>query len=463
MEEFRTHQKAQKVQNTEDYLTILSKGQKPELHTFEHHTELARRRGEREIQIADGNIKSEYKKRLKSTKELRAKLQHHLQFLNAELEAFSAARDELLNMMVQVQRPLMLTQQWLHVRAEEGSFGDPIEGSLQQSVYEGKSSVATLAELLGEAQIVMGLLTTTKQRYEKEIEAKEMIILLDKASMDDALSGAIAMDVIKTIPVQRALMQTHALHTEDEWKMGTAASISSGTAVVERAKAARKNILNALRLINKAGRLQRPLCVVDALQQRIRENSFQCHLLDLNMKMIQGEMLTLEKQKAMLNGSLEKVRQQLETARQRLSVRVVKPPQEVQQAGVEETLEVEVIRMKNTEASLLKQLKELETKMKRLNMLVGEIRKELGEKSVALNLDKKCASMPLPPIESSSPRQRSPSGSDRSSARSSRSARIEKPMIPAPPKPIQSTVEVPKIPKKPVPLPPTKSTISPRK
>merc|ERR1719439_100417 len=123
----------------------------------------------------------------------------------------------------------------------------------------------------------------------------------------------------------RALMKTHGLHTENEWRNQTFASLSHGVSAIEDAKRMRKRVQTAIRGIEDSGKTQRPACVVDALLAHIKYETQQLTSLKYNARMVSGEMATLDKHAGTVQGTLDKVRQQLANAEHRPDLQVVRP------------------------------------------------------------------------------------------------------------------------------------------
>lgn len=393
---------------SEDF-NVQTKGQLPEVHMFEHHAEKARKRGEKDIQLANGNIRNEYKRRLQDTKELKESVQRHLLTLRAEKGAAVKAKEELVALLEEFQRPVQLQIDWMSIRAAggkpvaEGHDQTTVDAALHQNGHDLRTSMAVLASLLAELETSLRELSATEQRYIKDIEAKTATMVLDQACMDDVIEPPEAL-LDKGHPLPRALMQHRGLVTENEWRNHTNVSISSGVATVEKCAAIRKRVVSTVKSFRDSGKTRRPTCVVDALTNSIKGNTHSVTSLRMNAKMVHGEIAMLEKQHAMLNGSLEKVQQQLHTARQRLQLRNIRPASEQVRAGVEEVLEVEVINMRNTEANLQKEINELIAKRSRLVQLLEKLNIEIDEKERILAVDRKCADQKMAALPQLSPR-----------------------------------------------------------
>lgn len=383
---------------------ILSKGHAPEVHSVEHHAELARMRGEKEIQIANSNIRCEYRKRIHDTRELRDRLMHHMENLKSEISAMEQCKASLLECMAEFQRPIQLTMQWMSLREKRPpsptATGDHVDRALKQSSYDIKGGLGQLAVHLSEVEAVMKELIETRTRFERDIESKRSTILLDEACMNETIEASARQDG----PLPRALLRSHGMSTENDWRNVTNVSISSGVAIIQKSKGIRSHVVECIRSLERGGLTKRPLAVVDALGTRLKQNIQLRTNLQVNCKMSQGELLTLDKHKAMLLGSLEKVKQQMNHALQRLELRVVKPTSEALRQGVEEQLEVEVIKLRTTEATLRNQLAELEKKRARLAHLIEQMTREISDKSEAIHLDQECDGLPLPPLTGRTPR-----------------------------------------------------------
>merc|ERR1719456_1969638 len=160
----------------------------------------------------------------------------------------------------------------------------------------------------------------------------------------------------------------------------------------------RKRVAAVVKGIQESGKTKRPAVVLDALSAHVKYESQQISSLNYNAKMVAGEIATLDKHHATVTGTLEKVRQQLQHAMQRLGLQIVRPISETTRTGVEEVLEIEVINMQRTEATLCTQLKELETKRQKMVALKAKIEAEMAERNQSLSLDNKCNEMNLPTL-----------------------------------------------------------------
>lgn len=405
---------------------VLAKGNATEAFTSEQHAVRARKKGERDMEMAALNIKTEYRKRLVDSKDLLARLQQQLALVANELVLCEAARAEGLKALQEFQRPISLTLQWMVQRKTRppSPSQDDVERALAQSQHELKQGIGQLAGELADLDAALSHLRDTKRRFEDEIKDKASAIVLDKVCMMETLAVPdVPADVITPTVVATARipappdatpgrgtlsgrqarkgaahMQSIGMHTDSEWRNTTMVSISRGTAVVEVASRARKVLLLTTQALNNSGKLRKPAVVVDALVASIKTGTQHCTALKYNAKMVVGEMQQLVKQQQALQQTIEKVQSQLRDNTRRLELQLVRPTSESTRTEVEQTLELEVIKLKGVESNLKLQAADLESKKRRLHALQDKIGKEIDYRMDGLSMNHQCQTMELPSL-----------------------------------------------------------------
>jgi hypothetical protein len=418
---------------TRDY-DIQAKGQAPEVFIAEQHAQMARLRGEKELQLAATNIQTEYKKRLEETKGLATRLEKQLSAVRAELAAAAASRTQLVGVLTKVQCPLQLTMDWSAIRGNarpQSPSSENINRALKQSSHDLKGAIETLTtHLVGIDQSIAGL-KLAEQRFVDELRSKASTMVLDRACLEDGSLGlrphqsllasgqssprspaSVSPSVASTsgAKIQRALLTSHGLHTENEWRNQTNVSLSGGVIAVEESMKMRKAVATAIKGVEEGGRTIRPACVVDAVQAHARYEQQQLTSLKYNARMALGEIATLDKHTAVVSTTLAKVREQMQNAEHRLNLQSIRPASEATRTGVEEVLEIEVINMRRTEQTLVKQLQELELKRQRITALKLKIDAETAQRTDSLQLDQACTDMTLPTLPQIADRYRSKGG-----------------------------------------------------
>ena len=384
---------------------ILHKGTAPEVYIAEQHAAMARLRSEKELAQAHKNINVEYKKRIEETRELSGRVQQQLGALQAEVAANRVSRDHVLRTMAEMQRPMALTMTWSNLRnTRPGSASAAtVDSALEQTRHEMKRTLDDLTTLLQNLEKTHAAMLAQQAKFESELRAKQTTLSLDRA----CLSGALMASLPKDGPMpqtSRTMQHLHPLHTENEWRNNTFASMSHGVSAIESSKTIRKKVSETMKTIEDSGRLRKPAVVVDALQHHLKYNQQNLQSLVYSGKMAAGELATLEKHSAIVRGTLEKVQQNLREATQRLGLSVVRPATESSRTGVEEVLEIEVINMRRTERSLQQQLHELDVKKQRMVALQGKIARESADRQESLRVDRLCTEVSLPPLPPASPR-----------------------------------------------------------
>ena len=427
---------------------IETKGQAPEVYIAEQQANMARLRGEKELTLAANNINTEYKKRLVETKDLALRVEKQLFNVRLEKEQLAACRVQLLTVLAKVQSPLQLSIDWSNERSKgrpQTASGEGIERALVQSSHDLRGAIETLSSDLMQVDIAAAKLVRVESLLVDELKAKSATMILDRACMDggglSARTGQFAGVPHAPPPVHaspaagfgpsrsprsprsprvpsetpavsesprmpRALMSTHGMHTENEWRNQTNSNVSSAVVAVEESVKVRKQATNSAKGIEDSGKTSRPSCVVDALQTHIKYETQQLTALKYNVKMVNGEIATLDKHAATVHATLEKVHQQMDQALHRLGLQVVRPVSEANRTGVEEVLEIEVVNMKRTEQNLLKQLEELATKRARSVALRSKIEAEVAHRNGSLLLDQRCSALNLPALPQIAERQK---------------------------------------------------------
>lgn len=386
--------------NTHDY-NVETKGRLPEVHRFEHLAELARKRGEKEIETANNNIRTEYRKRLHDTKEMKSRMEHCISTLNIEIGTLERCKSEIVEGLRNFEPNLALSAQYNDLRKGRPSSPsihyENVVRAIAQNNEELKQNVSRLSQVLAQLEESLRELRQCQKYVSNEINAKMTTMIIDNACMEELINPN---DLIGDLPMksQSALMQSSKMHTSNEWSNTAESVISTALAQIEVSQLRRKKALSVLRIIREAGKYNRNPLVLDAFQARMKHNQGQVASLDLNISMISGQIEQLEKQKASLVGFLDKILQQQDIAKQRLNVRAMLPSKENTRPNVETTLEVEIVNSERNEKDLRAKLKELEKNLVKQQTLRASMKQEHKERTDALNLDKSCFELRLPPL-----------------------------------------------------------------
>lgn len=387
--------------NTHDF-NVETKGRLPEVHRFEHLTELARKRGERDIEHANNNIRTEYRKRLHDTREMKSRMEHCVSTVGVEVGILERCRGELLEGLRGFEPNIALSAQWNALR--RGRPGSPsmhhenVVRALSQNNEELKAAIGRLTAALVQLDDSLKELRGCQQSLGKEVNAKMATMIIDNACMEELINAADLLGPDHRLKPQSAIMQSSKLHTHNEWSNTAESVISNALAQIEVSQGRRKKALSVLRTTREAGRYNRSPLVLDALQTRLRYNQQQLASLELNISMLSGQIDQLDKQRASLGGSLEKIMQQQSIAQQRLDVRAMLPTKENTRPNVEATLEIEIFNLGRNERDLRAKLAELERSHHKQLQLRASMEAEHKSRSAAVALDKACLELRLPPV-----------------------------------------------------------------
>lgn len=424
---------------TNDY-NVVTKGRLPEVHRFENLADMARKRGEADMVLANTNIRKEYTKRLKQTREMKDHMERIQRDLRTEMAHCEHARNEVLSGLRDFEPILLLSKRWSDIRrgrpTSPSSHYESISRATTQYNDEVKLYMEKLVSALRDLETSLTEMRDIDRFLDNDINAKVSTMIIDNACMEELISPQDLMGPGSNLPIHNAIMQSSKLHTEKEWANNATAVLSSTNSHIIQSQKHRKKAIGLCRSLRESGKYNRSPAVLDAFAGRIKYNKHHCMSLEANMLMVNGQIDALDRQKAMMVGSLEKVLQQLGNARQRLNVRALLPDKENTRPDVEVTLEIEMSNLRQSELQLRDKLTELEKKREKQIRLLKQMNDEVQMRSDAIRSDTQCAELKLTSSSSQGGVASTPSKGDescRSSGRSRRSDAAESatPKLPA--------------------------------
>jgi prefoldin subunit 5 len=390
-------------------VNVLSKGNHRDFGTVAQHSKTARIFGEAEANMATSNIRSVYNKRLQDTKALKDRAVLVGKSVEAELAASEKAKAELVKLLGDFQLPIQYNAQWLQMRQQNTFSGSShvvqsprrdLDHSIVKAVFKStddvKAGLAEVAAALKELQSKISALQAAQEVLKRDVSLKIGMMVIDQACMNE-LVQPVASDEGK---MNRVLMQPMRFHTDNEWVNVTSSAMHAAVSAVDHCSAARKHAMKVVRENRESSNLSRHPAVVDALNVDVKYGEKLEKNLDMNAKMIQGEMHKLDKQRKLLQESLALVQDRLRHAQQRMELCGVRSKVDTINVDVEEVLEMEIISMKKSRDEIAHNLRVVEKSREVAMRLLDKTVCEAVEHGKVTVLDKQCLSLRLPQIQS---------------------------------------------------------------
>ncbi len=388
-------------------VNVLTKGQHREFGTQAHQSRQARIFGEQEATVATFNIRSVYNKRLQDTKAIKDRAVAVTKTVEAELAAAEKVMAEVVKLLADFQLPIQYNSQWLQMRQQNDYTGATnVAHSPRKELDKGiitavfKSTEDVKAGLLEAASALKGLQSTiavlraAQETLKRDVSLKIGMMVIDQACMNELIHPVSDEDAKMT----RVLMQPMGLHTDNEWVNVTSAAINGAVSAVDKCSVARKHAMKVVKENRESSNLSRHPAVVDALTTDVKYGEKLEKNLDMNAKMIQGEIRKLDKQRKLLQDSLALVGDRLRHAQQRMELCGVRTKVDTINVDVEEVLEMEIISMKKSQSEIAQNLRVVEKSREVAMRLLDKTVSEAVNHGKVTVLDKQCLSLRLPQI-----------------------------------------------------------------
>ena len=391
----------------EDVNTLV-KGHHREAAQQHHASRSARIFGEQEATVATFNIRSVYNKRLNDTKSIKDRAVATSRTVDAELASAEQVKAEVVKLIADFELPIKYNSQWLEYRkANQFTTGASnvvqsprreLDKGISTAVYKSTEDVKTglmeAAIALKDLQVAINQLKITQEALKRDVSLKVGMMVIDQACMNELIHPVSDQDG----KMHRVLMQPMGLHTDNEWVNVTSTAINNAVSAIDKCAAARKRAAKVVKDNRESTNLSRHPDVVDALTTDIKYGEKLEKALDLNTKMIQGEIRKLDKQRSLLKDSLALLNDRLLHAQQRMELCGVRTKVDTINVDVEEVLEMEVISMKKSREEIVQNLRVVEKSREVAVRLLEKTVREAMDHSKVTTLDKKCLTLRLPEI-----------------------------------------------------------------
>lgn len=412
----------QRPYGAEDVNTI-TKGIAPETFNYEMSVDKALKQGDLELKIGTSAIRSEYQKRLTDVSILRGKAQQTLKNLELEKTVMLRCREDLLVILKDFESTLQVNIDWAKLRKGQqttmsgvmSEHNHTIGASLESSAKDIKNSLLMITVQLQKLHTALAECDKSIELLRNDIIAKSGSMVLDKACMEGLLltdlvpaSSPRAQGAAGNGPVAKIPSVPSPRRSDADWiSKGQEAAVHAQH-TIERCTPVRRAAQDLVTEIQESGRLQRNPTVVDAFRHQLRSGEQLNNQIELNRKALLGQISSLTNQSVALQVSLDKVREQLDLARQRLKVSAVRPAMDGAPMNVEDMLKSEIVKLTRNEAELQSKLTGLLRHKERNEAMLVALSEQAVDNKRVTEIAKSCLEVKLPPI--SSPRSLSSQG-----------------------------------------------------
>lgn len=405
----------------------LSLGIAPENRDYEQSVETARKQGELELRVGSCVIRSEYQKRLDEVAIQRAKSQQALVLLESERASLLQGKESVLALMKDFESTLQVNVQWLGIQKSIVPEAIPstelkkhrltVHESLEASIKDIKGILLHLVTHLTATQAAVVEADEAIRILKEDIITKSSSMVMDKACMEGLVTTDAATAAVPGSPrapltyatsrtKQSGMMSIPSPRRSDtDWQRKGEAAAAHGLHIVERITPVRRAAQEYASRVRQEGRLQRNTAVVDALRNQIKCGEQLDHQLELNQKTMTSQLAINNRQQAAISIALGNVEEQLRIANERLRVSNVRPATDCAPSNVEDTLGMEITKLKRSQLELNGKLTGLSGHNQRTETMVKTLQQQSTATRSTLEQAKACLDVKLPPISVPSPRK----------------------------------------------------------
>lgn len=381
---------------------VVTKRRNIDIDKERHHEELdafhaeaiaakAKDRVEKQLEATTANINNEYRRRIREARAMVAQLTKSAADLDQEHAALLEARNQLMDYLGQMQNPLELNLQWVQLRKahrRSSLTGRGVAEAIENNQRDLKQAIVKATAAISELDTTLKRLTECIEHHQREIKNKNISVVLDSACLVPNLEVPVRDE--HSVKLHSSVMRRDNMHIENEWRNNVAALLSNAPIMRQTARHVVLRAKAVVRWIVENGFLDRPSHVIDVLKINIKDSEKHQKQLEYNRRMVQGQMLALEKNRAQLLGTLEKVHQKVVETQRRLDMKLVRPSIEDTRRDIDEELERATTSLLQSELAIKNQLFDVETRRQRLILLYQDIETELSAKKRAHAVDRSC-------------------------------------------------------------------------
>ena len=353
----------------------------------------AKDRVEKQLEVTTAEINIEYRRRIKETRDMIAQLTKSSGELAEERKALKEAHEQLIGYLAKLQNPLSLNLQWVQLRKSMGRGGQNTSSSSVSDAMDNnhrdlRSAVVKVTASIAELGIALQRVDDCVAAHQRELKDKNISVVLDSACLVPNLE--VPVRDANSVKLHSSIMRPSGLHTEREWRNNVTGLLSCAPPIRAQARQVVMRARAVVRWVVENGFLDRPTAVVDVLQANLAETERQQMQLEFNARMVQGQLLTLERNRAQLLATLERVHQKVIETQRRLDMKLVRPVVEDARRDIDEDLERATTNLLQSELTIKNQLFEVETRRQRLILLYQDIETELLAKKRSAAMDRTC-------------------------------------------------------------------------
>eukprot|EP01064_Diplonema_japonicum_P009288 TRINITY_DN16769_c0_g1_i1.p1 TRINITY_DN16769_c0_g1~~TRINITY_DN16769_c0_g1_i1.p1 ORF type:complete len:454 (+),score=78.12 TRINITY_DN16769_c0_g1_i1:46-1407(+) len=365
--------------------------------------------------VDTGNVvKEELRKKVALTAKLKVKLEKQVSLTRKELEALLQARAKTKERLEEKRVPLKVSSARVATRQAKPSseqINDTVERTLHRELSELQASVTQLSNLVESSAALVSRLELSLKSLESDLRDKTESLRLDKACLDVT---PLAAEISTNTVVSKSGLNPEA------WCRDTAQLLTDAAELQQRSMRLRKIINKVITSLGQTHNLAYS-AVNDALRHKVKQTKTLHSQLLCNLEAVTHEMQELSKHREQIHATLVAKQGPLSVVAQRLGLRRKRPNREAIRDNVEEALEMELAKLKQTMDALHHKLDIIDTEYGRLARLKRQLEQDLNNKTTALTQDKKALALDLNCIRSNASSSRHGSEKSANTARSSTS------------------------------------------
>lgn len=364
-----------------------------------------RKQTDKQTKEQQSHVDDMLRKKVQETTQLKAKLERRLAAHQGEIDKLTNSRNRADRMLHELSRPHKKSETRAHLREKRPSrerIDDRVHRALETEQDELRKAILMLQDFVSEGDQRLNRMALCKAALKADHADKSHSLRLDVECLD--------------LPARAA-----AQNQRETWGSGTGSPKIPGAG--EGANAIGKSttlpaiwkqntervVADAQKLENESAELRRKIAGVmrqvadvkehhstqvrDALNQKVKATHSLQLKLNQQLLEINSELDELEEHRQNTERALQAKSVPLNIVSDRLQIRRNRPPRESVRDMVEEALEQEHTQLVQSIKKLELKLAHIEQEMARLKRQAMHIESDLRDKTMSINIDKRCQDM----------------------------------------------------------------------
>ncbi|KAJ9438704.1 Tektin [Diplonema papillatum] len=341
------------------------------------------------------HVEGMLKQKMHTTKQLCVALSNQLENTRHAAQTLATAAEKAADTAAVLQKPLKGTaarQTLRTARTEKERFAEEIDQYLSKEAALLKRGVAQLLDLVQQSSAKQRALSETEALLESDLADKSRALDIDLQCLVTGPAVAEQPPVDKRElyrSVNQGVLSSKSPFLPSIWKHSTEQTLAAALSAEEEARTVAARIHEVVHEV-RCGHSDNRSSTFAAIKDKVRQATHLRQTILAKIAGLNGELSSLDDQRAHLKKSLAGKQAPLSVLQQRVAVRRQRPEREATSDEVEAALHGELAELMNSVNLLNDKVEAIEAEMRKLKASKKFLSIDLRDKNRTLKIDKRC-------------------------------------------------------------------------